>query len=280
MTDAISRIRQVIRSTDAPLTRSGIARELRDMGLNRGDLVLVHTSLSALGWVCGGAQTVIEALFDVLGSGGTLVMPGFSPGLSDPAGWNAPSVPENWYQEIRDQMPLFCAFHTPTGSVGRVPEAFRHWTGVQRSLHPKFSFLACGPLADDITISHPLGNALGPETPLGTMHHLGARVLMLGSGWNSCSSFHLAEYLVDAPVVAQENLPVGRVDGVTQWNRVADVARFEAHYPEIGRRFDASGPVRRGVGGAAALLEMRDAVAAARQWFEAGNYDRLRHEPG
>ncbi len=280
MTDAISRIRQVIQSADAPLTRAGIAQELRDMGLKRGDLVLVHTSLSALGWVCGGAQAVIEALFDVVGSGGTLVMPGFSLDLSDPAGWTAPPVPARWHQEIRDQIPVFSACHTPTGYVGQVPEAFRHWTGVQRSLHPKFSFLACGPLADDITISHPLSNALGPETPLGTMHYLGARVLMLGGGWDSCTSFHLAEYLVELPVVAWENLPVGRVDGVTQWKRVADVARFEDHFPEIGRRFETTGLVRRGFGGAATLLEMRDAVSAAQDWFEAGNYDRLRHEPG
>ena len=45
------------------------------LSLSKGDTVIVHTSLKAMGYVCGDAQTVIEALIDVVESGGTIIMP-------------------------------------------------------------------------------------------------------------------------------------------------------------------------------------------------------------
>ena len=36
---------------------------------------MVHTSLKRMGYVCGGAQTVIEALMEVVGEDGTIMMP-------------------------------------------------------------------------------------------------------------------------------------------------------------------------------------------------------------
>ena len=45
------------------------------IGLEKGDVVIVHTSLKKIGYVCGGAQTVIEALIDVVGPEGTIMMP-------------------------------------------------------------------------------------------------------------------------------------------------------------------------------------------------------------
>ena len=49
--------------------------KLREVGLEKGDTVMVHTSLKRMGYVCGGAQTVIEALMDVVGEAGTIMMP-------------------------------------------------------------------------------------------------------------------------------------------------------------------------------------------------------------
>ena len=36
---------------------------------------MVHTSLKRMGYVCGGAQTVIEARREVVGEKGTIMMP-------------------------------------------------------------------------------------------------------------------------------------------------------------------------------------------------------------
>ena len=58
--------------------RDKFKRAFRELGLGENDLVVVHTSLSRFGYVEGGADSVIEALFDVVGPGGTAAMPTFT----------------------------------------------------------------------------------------------------------------------------------------------------------------------------------------------------------
>ena len=55
--------------------KKDIVQSLTDLGLKKGDVVIVHTSLKSIGYVCGGAQAVIEALIEVVTSEGTIVMP-------------------------------------------------------------------------------------------------------------------------------------------------------------------------------------------------------------
>jgi aminoglycoside N3'-acetyltransferase len=60
--------------TSKPLTRSDIEDGLYQLGLRPGQIVEVHSSLGSLGHVEGGAGTVIEALMNVIGSEGAIVM--------------------------------------------------------------------------------------------------------------------------------------------------------------------------------------------------------------
>src|SRR5688500_19439132 len=89
----------------APVTRAALAEDLGRLGVRPGSVLLAHSSLSALGWVCGGAQAAVEGLLDALGPEGTLVVPTHSNGNSDPAGWRNPPVPESWWPAIREQHP-------------------------------------------------------------------------------------------------------------------------------------------------------------------------------
>lgn len=57
------------------ILKEEIVQKLREVGLEKGDVVMVHTSLKRIGYVCGGAQTVIEALMEVVGKDGTIMMP-------------------------------------------------------------------------------------------------------------------------------------------------------------------------------------------------------------
>lgn len=55
---------EVMRNT-CPVTRSILVRDLRALGVRRGGVLMAHTRMSAIGWVVGGAETVVMALLDV-----------------------------------------------------------------------------------------------------------------------------------------------------------------------------------------------------------------------
>ena len=83
---------KVIAQTKKPSTVSSLVSDLKKLGITHGDDVIVHVSMSKIGWVCGGTQTVIEALLSAVGSGGTIIMPAQTTDNSDPAEWLQPSI--------------------------------------------------------------------------------------------------------------------------------------------------------------------------------------------
>ena len=192
-------IDSVIDKTKTPATIESLQRDLRALGLKPGMVVLVHSSLSAMGWVCGGAVAVIAALQGVLGSSGTLVMPAHSPGLSEPGKWQNPPVPESWWPVIRENMPPFDPVLTPTYAMGIIAETFRKQRGVLRSSHPQLSFCACGPQASRFVDDHSLAFGLGEGSPLARIYDLNGFVLLLGASHGSNTSMHLAEYRANFP---------------------------------------------------------------------------------
>ncbi len=109
---------ETVAASERPRTRESLAGELAAFGLRRGNVLLVHSSLSALGWVCGGAVAVVQALLDALGPDGTLVVPTHTGGNSDPVVWSDPAVPREWWPDIRAHMPAYDVRITPSSGVG------------------------------------------------------------------------------------------------------------------------------------------------------------------
>lgn len=248
-------------------TRDSLASDLRALGLKPGETLLVHSSLSSLGWVCGGPAVIVMALLDVLGDEGTLVVPAHSGNNSDPAYWGHRPVPEAWWADIRAAMPPFDARTTPTLGVGVVPETVRTWPGALRSCHPQTSFAAVGPRAAEIVEDHALDCRLGERSPLAQLEGIGARVLLLGAGFASCTAFHLAEYRLPAPQT-DNSFAIMTAKG-RRWSTVRDTAISDDRFDDLGADFEREGTVAGGrVGGAEArLFGLADAVAYAEGWL-------------
>jgi aminoglycoside 3-N-acetyltransferase len=259
--DAIAR-------ADTPRSRDSLAHDLRQLGVAPGMVVIAHSSLSALGWVSGGAVAVVQALQDALTPDGTLVMPTQSGDLSDPANWERPPVPDAWWPVIRATMPAYDPRVTPTRGMGRIVETFRTWPGVARSQHPTVSFAAWGRHASAILAGHTLDNGLGEGSPLARIYDLDGSVLLLGVGYDSNTSMHLAEYRAPSATPTTEGAPIMEA-GQRVWKTLHDIILDADTFPEIGAAFEREMPVRTSLVGSAQarLFSQRRVVDFTQRWL-------------
>lgn len=145
------------------VTRNDIADGLLALGLTAGDIVLVHSSLSSLGRVDGGAETVVCAFIDVLGKSGTLLVPTF-------------------------------------GDFGAIMAAVKSRADAVSSIHPRASVAAVGARAEEICRDHwKAQTAHGEDTPYTRIAQLGGYVCLLGVDQDRNTSLHSVEALLELP---------------------------------------------------------------------------------
>jgi len=229
---------------------------------------MVHSSLGEVGWTVGGPVTVIRALLEVLGPEGTLVMPAESPYVSDPSSWDDERVSRDWHETIRAHLPVFNPLTTPT-TMGAIPEAFRTYPGTTRSNHPMVSVCANGQFASEITAEHSLDFCEGRGTPFEKLYDLGAQTLLLGVGFNRCTSLHYAESLVPSRRTTVHRYPIIK-DCERIWIESPNMANDDGvHFPAVGEKFAATGAVKNGCVGSAdsMLFETRQLVDFAESYF-------------
>lgn len=220
-----------------PHTVASLTADLTGLGLKSGMVVMVHSSLKRIGWTEDGPVTVIDALLNVLASDGTLVMPAESPQIAEP-----------------DNTLLFDPATTAT-TMGAIPEAFRSYPGTLRSQHPLVSVCANGRYAREIIAEHAMEFCEGRGTPFEKLYLLEAHTLLLGVGFDRCTSLHYAESLVPNRRTTISRFPVLE-NGRRVWIENPDMAADNGlHFPIVGERFLEQGHVRVGtVGQARAML--------------------------
>ena len=161
------------------ISREQNDESLRALGLRAGDILFVHSSLSSMGYVDGGAEAVVDALLDVLGPEGTLVVPTFNPSHN------------------HENNPIFDAVNDPS-EMGQISEAARVRPGALRSTHLTHSMSALGPHAEEITaVQGP--SCWSGEGPFWKLYYLDARIMLLGVPYLRSTFFHVIEQHVQTP---------------------------------------------------------------------------------
>ncbi|WP_246943099.1 aminoglycoside N(3)-acetyltransferase [Bacillus pinisoli] len=257
-----------IEQTENPNTKKSLREAFETLGITEGMVVIVHSSLSSLGWVCGGPVTVIQALMEVVGKEGTIVMPTQTADNTDPSGWQNPPVPQEWWPIIREEMPAYDPLVTPTRGMGKIAEVFRTMPDVKRSLHPIYSFAAWGKHADYIVSEQPLESGFGPESPLGKMYELDGSILLIGASHDSNTSLHLAEHAIPGRNKVQKGVAMTE-NGQRVWKTYEEIEYDSDVFEEIGRAFEEAQPIQSTVIGKATckLLKQRPIIDFAREYF-------------
>lgn len=259
----------LIKRTRYPNTVQSIAEELRALGLKKDAVVLVHSSLSKVGWVNGGAPAFVDALMTVIDPEvGTLVMPAQPGDWSEPSNWQNPPVPESWWEIIRETMPAFDPAKTPCPSMGVVADLFRTYPDVKRSNHPAVSFSAWGKEASELTANHSLDFGLGEQSPLKKLYDKEALILAVGTEYDTSTAMHLGEYRAPNPPITEEGAPIIE-NGRRVWKTYTDIELDEDQFVAIGKQLADKGLVTQGLIGNAQtkLYSVRDAVDESEQYF-------------
>ena len=159
------------------IARQQIAAELPNCGVRGGSVLFVHSSLSSIGTVAGGAEAAVAAIIDVLGSEGTLAVPTFTFSHGDGA----------VFDPQRD-----------ASEMGAISEVLRCRHQAHRSRHINHSVAAAGKHGCAIARRHG-ASAWAADGPFWQLFELDADILLLGVPYLRCTLFHVIEQMVQVP---------------------------------------------------------------------------------
>ena len=182
------------------MTGSGVVADLKALGVAPGMDVMVHSSLSKMGYVAGGAEAVVDAILRAVGKRGTVLMPSFN----------------------HRRAHAFNPLATPT-SNGAIADAFWRRPEAVRTQHPTHALAAIGPKAADLCRDHIETGLWTQDSPLARFIHGGGYILSIGVTHTASTAYHVGEVSVPCGCIN----PHGHVDRVVMPDgSVQDVPGF------------------------------------------------------
>ena len=197
--------------------RRELVRDLRRLGVAPGMDLMVHSSLSAIGFVEGGAETVVDALLQAVGKRGTLLVPSFNHRAAT----------------------VFNRLTTPTTN-GAIPDALWRRAEAERSAHPTHAVAAIGPQARHYCRGHLEAGIWAADSPIGKLVHGGGYILALGTTHDTSTAYHVAEMSVPCGCIESFALPdrIVRQDGAVE--EVLGLAFRSGHCPVPTHKLDST----------------------------------------
>ena len=165
--------------TDA-VTSKDLIEGFQEVGLKPGDVVLAHSAMRTFGPIDGGADAVIDALREVTGPRGTVVVPTFT-----------------FAHEAEDDPVIDPS--SDRSEMGIITETARKRPDAVRSTAYRHSFAAIGRRASVITNIDPALPVFDFRSSFGVMLSLNTQVLLLGVTYSSSTSHHFAEMVCEVP---------------------------------------------------------------------------------
>jgi len=173
-----------------PHTREKLAQDVKNLGIEPGNILFIHSSFKSLGTVEDGAGTVVGAMEDAVGREGLILMPSFNLVAHEKRAktWNIKTTPS---------------------TVGWITEFFRQMPGTYRSDHYSHSVTARGKGAYEFVANHlsregykspwdrePWGNTYGSYSPMYKAYQADGKLLMLGVDYETSTYIHLVEVIL------------------------------------------------------------------------------------
>ena len=160
------------------VTYNDLTAGFKKAGIENGDTVLIHSAMTPIGFVEGGAKTVAKALIDVVGAEGTVVAPAFC------------------FAHEKEENPIIDPINDKS-EMGAISEAIRTSEGAKRSIAFRHSFSAVGKNAGLVTDVDPYLSVFDIDSSFGKLLGLNAKVILLGVTWVNSTTHHFAEYLLN-----------------------------------------------------------------------------------
>lgn len=153
-------------------------QQLSDLGLCSGDVVMVHSSMKALG-TKRTPEEIIGDIETVIGEEGTLLMPALT--------YENGSVFDSEKSEP---------------CVGLMAKTFWRMPNVLRSINPTHSVCARGKLAHTLTVGHAMDDtSVGVHSPFMLLPCYKGKILFIGEILNACTFMHGIEEIVKPPYI-------------------------------------------------------------------------------
>ena len=150
-----------------------LIRNFKELGVTKGDVLLIHSSYKSLGGVEGGPQTVIDALKWILSEEGTLVVPTFNYDFCNGETYDIKKTPSK---------------------MGIISELVRNDSKSRRSFDPVFSFAILGKYRDYLA-NLKYQHSFGPNSIFAKLRELNAKIMIIGLTYNESMTFfhHIEE---------------------------------------------------------------------------------------
>ena len=222
-----------------------LSQDLRALGVEPGDALLVHSSMKALGTSLSPEQ-VLDCLQDCLGPEGTLLLPALT------------------YENVSGSHRVFDSQDTEP-CIGLLPRTFFKMPGVERSLHPTHSVCARGRLAHRLTVGHAMDDtAIGPHSPFMQLAVTGGKLLFIGDVLASCTFMHGIEDIVQPPWIRRGIKTTYIVDGAQREYQNTDDFGWGQEFQRVGDMLEEP-DIRRGM-----LLSAQSCLIDARALLAVG----------